>query len=807
MAKTKAPKKPSIAALSLVEEPLSTASIDRDLCKTCGRGASIGAIASYVPKDYTGRLLFVYGTPATPEERKVINGLAYEAGYAPADVAHTSAVRCGAGVPDMKQIRCCRPYVLRVVNKLNPGLIIALGPSATRSLTNLGSKTNITRLRGRPLVMPGMEGKLAYASYEPSAVLASVPYRVRVLEDLRRAGEARLEYPFEAIPVGNVLSVDTEYAPDKTLLTVGVADLEASASAEPSDEAAFREVTEAIKTSPGGTVLVGHSLTGDLDYLVQLGVARESWVSGEKTQDSLLLARMQDENRGKGGYGLEILLTSSRNVEPWKYKTEAYDKADATTWPPDLRAERCRLDAWASAVVAEDAYCAVASEGQPIELTHRIAASLHRVELAGVYIDMPTILSMESELQQSRDYFKHKLTTKAHTLGMASFNPTNDTDIRDLLYKKLKLPVLKTTKKGGLAAVDKTTLKQHLDVPVVQDLLEFNKVDKALSTNIVGVLPRIVPVTDTRGWLPININPLGARTGRRSSERPNMQNWAANLRRMVVSRYPGGSILEFDYKSLEVFLLAFVAGDDKLYDYFANRGGYIAVAKDMWKTDVKKGSNEYRATKSVVLGTNYNMQTALMAENLWLMGVKFSSDYETHEQETDRLRNAYLDMFPGLRPYMARQKQLVLKEQRVTTLTGRVRHLPNQGKRSPGVGRLINQGINFPIQGLAADVTGSGLVDCERVLCDLGGMSLLQYHYFVLSKGWTAEHAPLAINEVHDNLVFDLPYGPESQKAKDVAAALKDAMESVRTLRELVPGFTLPLRVDMKLGPHWGMED
>lgn len=286
-----------------------------------------------------------------------------------------------------------------------------------------------------------------------------------------------------------------------------------------------------------------------------------------------------------------------------------------------------------------------------------------------------------------------------------------------------------------------------------------------------------------------------------------MQNWPPDMRKMIVSRYPDGSILEFDYKSLEVFLLAFEAGDDKLYDYFANKGGYIAVAKEMWGTEVVKGSQEYRATKSIILGTNYNMQTKLMAENLWYMDVRFSDNYEQHTTKVDILRNRYLDMFPGIRPFMEKQKQYLIRHQCAVTRTGRRRHLLlPQGRQTPGFGRLVNQAINFPIQGLAADVTGSALLDSEGLICAESGLTLLDYHKLVLNKDWNTKHVPLIVNEVHDSLVFDLPWSPEDSRTRSLTIKLKGVIEAVKTLRELCPSFTLTLKAETKLGRTWGAD-
>lgn len=807
--KPKAPKKPKLIVLSDQVEEFKTVGPDRELCKTCKLGGVPARPSVGIPAEYTKKLLLVFDTPPDEKEILLVTKLVAKAGYKREDVAWTCAVRCKTDdKPSMVQVRCCRPYVLRALDHLKPQLVVAMGSSASRSLTNLGTKTNIAKLRGRPLEVPGRDVQ-AYATYAPKSVIqGGVQYEPRILEDLDRDQEDTTLYPDDQIPVISQelgFAFDSEFTPTQELLTISVGGERSSAAAE-SDEPDIEFLKDHIREAPEDTFLVGHSVSGDVDQLVKLGLGREEWVDGSRTLDSLLVSRMSDENRGKGAYDLESLLLSSRQVEPWKAKTEEFSKTDARLWPKDLRRERCRLDSWASFLVAHEYAAKVRNEGQPIELTHRIAMSLHRIELAGVFIDRKRFSEMEAALTAERDEYKDKLTRRAMSYGFKEFNPTNDNDLRTLLFKKMKLEVVKKTKKDKLPSVDKVTLKQYVGKEEVDLLMKFNAADKALSTNIIGVSELIKEIPGSHlGYLPVHINPLGARTGRRSSEKPNMQNWPPKMRQMVVSRYPGGTILEFDFKSLEVFLLAFEAKDDKLFDYFATKGGYIAVAKDMWGTEVKKGTKEYKATKSVVLGTNYNMQTGLMAENLWFMGVRFNEDYDKHTDKVDELRNAYLDMFPGLRPYMKRQERYLLQHQCARTLTGRVRHLPlSNGRQTPQFHRLVNQAINYPIQGLAADVTGTALIDCEAALCKYSGIALLDYHRLVLYGGWTVQQVPLIVNEVHDNLLFDLPWGVEDPRTYEVAKLLMETMEAVKTLRQLVPSFTIPLKVDMKIGDTWG---
>lgn len=149
-----------------------------------------------------------------------------------------------------------------------------------------------------------------------------------------------------------MVGYDTEYDPSSNLLTIGVANKRCAVAAEVNDKKGIAQAKAIIKHAK---TLAGHSITGDLDQLVKLGLAKESWLRGDAIRDSFLLARMVDENRGKGGYGLEALLLSEFNFDSWKQETEKLLKktGNASDWSVEQRTARCRLDAWATAVLAE----------------------------------------------------------------------------------------------------------------------------------------------------------------------------------------------------------------------------------------------------------------------------------------------------------------------------------------------------------------------------------------------------------------------------------------------------------------------
>lgn len=201
----------------------------------------------------------------------------------------------------------------------------------------------------------GYQDYKAYCTFHPSTVvMGGYQFEYRIVEDFVRFTKEQKKAPARGLPARGVKAVgfDTEYSASGELLTVGLGAGAKADALETTEKGWKKKITPIVKKAK---VLIGHSVAGDLDYLVKLGLAKNSWLRGTDVRDSLLLARMYDENRGKGSYGLETLLLSEMNFSPWKAETEKLIKAtgNAADWSPQQRVDRCRIDAWATAVLAE----------------------------------------------------------------------------------------------------------------------------------------------------------------------------------------------------------------------------------------------------------------------------------------------------------------------------------------------------------------------------------------------------------------------------------------------------------------------
>ncbi len=785
---------------------------------------------AWIPKGWTSKLVVVLDFPSYEDDRNgrpgsgEVGGALYEilnaGGFEKKDIAVVSALRCkpsGKKRPSMKSVRACRPFLLHFLQTHQAANILVCGDIALKAILNAGGHS-VMRLRGRPIQIAGVNTPI-YATYSPfAAVLGGLHTRERIVEDVQRLSMPVTNWPQDECPSSKVLGLDTEFTHDGKVLDVAVADESYAISYGMSTD---HHVT-LRSTLDDADRVVCHNLV-DIDSLVRVGLGREDWVRGLNVRDSLLISRMADENRGKGGYELENLFLSLYKSTPWKYKTEAHSETDATLWPEDLRAERCRIDAWAGLMVAKKLWKQARG---PMEINHRIAMTLQRIYHSRAYVDLPVFEQFEKESIQKANMGADQLHRFAAQYHMTEFAPHNPGHVRELLYKKLELDVVEKTK-AGLPSVGKLALKQlHGKHPVVEQLLAYSKARKIQTTYVTGLRERFNLDDQGKPYLRVQLNPLGAKTGRRASgknalmgeesdEFLNFQNFPKAVRPMIISRWPGGYISDNDYSKLEIILHGRISGEDTIVEYFTESpNGYIEIGKRLFKREVKEDTDDYRATKAVLLGIQYNMSAWELARQLFtIVGVKFSTDWGEHLKQTEKVHRKYLNMFPRLRNYMEQQEYKLNKYQYVEGWLGQRRRLPlmpEPPKSEQAAWKLwrkdykrkLNQAINFPTQWAASLVTGTAMLDVEERLLKQYDVSYTDYHAMLMNGQYP--HFALLINEVHDDLVYDL----HPKTWRDDMDLISSTMRSLPTLRSLVPLMKdCPINVGQKVGVSWGKGD
>jgi DNA polymerase-1 len=387
---------------------------------------------------------------------------------------------------------------------------------------------------------------------------------------------------------------------------------------------------------------------------------------------------------------------------------------------------------------------------------------LARMELAGILVDAPFLRRMATELdEQIKALEKSIYEAVGH-----QFNINSPKQLGDILFGELKLPPIKKTKSGySVDAEVLDTLKgSH---PAIDNLLEFRQLGKLKSTYVDGLLQLIHPKD---GRVHTNFNQTIASTGRLSSSQPNLQNIpirtevGRRIRRAFLAD-PGCVLLTADYSQVELRILAHITHEPALVAAFArNEDVHAATAARLYKIPLDEVTPAMRRlAKTINFGVLYGQSA---------FGLARVADIS--QSEAAEYIHNYEATFPLVKAYVDGTKAFARSEGYVETLLGRRRYMPDL-LSLPMVQRQAaeREAINMPIQGTNADIIKIAMVRLQDHFEELGLRTRM-------------------ILQVHDELVFETP----EDELELVKGIVRATMEEAMTL-------SVPLKVDMKIGPNW----
>jgi len=384
---------------------------------------------------------------------------------------------------------------------------------------------------------------------------------------------------------------------------------------------------------------------------------------------------------------------------------------------------------------------------------------LAQMEATGIGVD-------REFLEEFGDNLRRRLAVlegEIHEAAGGAFNINSTLQLREVLFDRLDLPVLKKTPKGVPSTDASVLQKLRNDHAVVDKLLEYRELEKLRSTYVDAMIPLIEGDGRVRG----KFNQMAAATGRLSQEQPNLQNIPIRseegraIRRAFVAA-EGYTFLVADYSQIELRILAHLSEDPGLVEAFANDIDiHTATAARINAIGVAEVTTEQRRrAKMVNFGLLYGMEAYGLAQRL-----------EISRDEAAAQIDAYFSQFPQVRDFM---KGIVAEARATgytTTILGRRRYLPELASsnfRDRQMGERM--ALNAPIQGAAADIIKMAMVELNAQLRErqLGAEILLQ---------------------IHDELVLEVP----EDEFGEVSDLTRQVMENVIELN-------VPLKVDMASG-------
>jgi len=395
------------------------------------------------------------------------------------------------------------------------------------------------------------------------------------------------------------------------------------------------------------------------------------------------------------------------------------------------------------------------------ELERPLISVLSRMEDIGVGVDVKELTRMRDHLVSE----VQRLETAIHGLAGREFNVNSTKQLREVLFDELELTPQKKTKTGY--STDAASLEKIRDQhEVVGVLLEYREVEKLRSTYGQGLLE----VTDEDDRIRATFNQTVARTGRLSSEDPNLHNipvrtpLGREFRKAFVPQ-SGYDFLVADYNQIELRVIAHLAEDPGLIEAFeTGQDIHNTTAASIFGVDLEKVNFEQRSrAKMVSYGLAYGMEAYGLGQRL---GIGTS--------EASEILDSYFEAFPAVRSFM---DDVVNKTKEVgytETIFGRRRPIPDLVAPNFRVRQAAErQAMNAPIQGLAADIFKIALVGIDRSLTEMKAQSRL-------------------VLQVHDEVILEV----HPDEHQDVQQMTVEQMSGAADLR-------VPLEVNLATGPTW----
>ena len=358
------------------------------------------------------------------------------------------------------------------------------------------------------------------------------------------------------------------------------------------------------------------------------------------------------------------------------------------------------------------------------------------------------------------------LTSEIYNLAGEEFNINSPKQLGEVLFEKMKLPVIKKTKNGYSTAED-VLEKLKKESPIIEKILDYRQLSKLNSTYVEGMRPYINPKT---GRIHSFFHQTITATGRISSTEPNLQNIPTRIElgkrlRKVFTPQEGCVYIDADYSQIELRVLAHMSEDEHMIEAFKN-GEDIhkqAASKVLHKPIEEVTKEERNSAKAVNFGIVYGISDFGLGEQLGI-GRKAAKTYI----------DQYLEEYSGIKKYMEDIVEIAKQKGYAETKFGRKRYIQELKSNNYMIREFGKRAaMNTPIQGTAADIMKIAMI---KVFSEIKEKNLK-------SK---------IVLQVHDEMMIEAPI-EEKEQIKQI---LKKSMESAVTLK-------VPLIADISEAINW----
>ncbi len=395
-------------------------------------------------------------------------------------------------------------------------------------------------------------------------------------------------------------------------------------------------------------------------------------------------------------------------------------------------------------------------------------------------IDMPTITILadmqwngmyadERELDSFGNKLKEQLEIKTkmiYEMAGEEFNINSTKQLGEILFEKMKLPVIKKTKNGYSTDVD-VLEKLKSEDPIISEILDYRQLMKLNSTYVEGLKQYINPKTKR---IHSFFHQTITATGRISSTEPNLQNIPTRFElgkqvRKIFKPENGKVYIDADYSQIELRVLAHISEDKHMIQAFEeNQDIHKQAASKVFKTPIEKVTKEQRSNaKAVNFGIVYGISDFGLGEQLGIS-----------RKQAKKYIDEYLAEYQGIKNFMENITEKAKEVGYVETLFNRRRYIPELKSNNYMVRQFgARAAMNTPIQGTAADIMKIAMINVYNELKrrKLNSKIVLQ---------------------VHDEMMIEAPI----EEAPEVKEIIKKEMENAITLK-------VPLIADVSEAYNW----
>jgi DNA polymerase-1 len=388
-----------------------------------------------------------------------------------------------------------------------------------------------------------------------------------------------------------------------------------------------------------------------------------------------------------------------------------------------------------------------------------------KMEENGIKVDLKALKALSEYLAKRIE----KIERKIFQLAGITFNLNSPSQVAEVLFEKLKIPIkdLKKTPGGAVSTGAQELKKIKKAHPIVNLILKHRELFK-LKSGFVDSLPKMINPKD--GKIHPHFRQLGTETGRMSCSEPNLQNIpirgeiGKEIRNCFCAQ-TGFKFLSADYSQMELRIAASLSGDKKMQELFKKGEDiHTLTASQIFKIPKEKVTERMREiAKTLNFGVLYGMGPKAFSERT---GMSLGEAKEFIEK--------YFQNFKELAEFVEGLIKKARQKGYAETLFGRKRFLPEINSIDPKIrAGAERMACNMPIQGTAADICKIAMIRLKERGIINGDCKL--------------------ILQIHDELLFEV----KQDKIETVVPKIKKIMEEVAKLE-------VPLRIDLKVGKSWG---